>query len=74
MEEYMEFELSGIFWVNVATKNIVLGSLGTLFMDMRVNKLRTYKFKKIGPWNKICYVTILYNVQSDLSIVHNCGS
>ena len=43
-------------------------------LRMRVNKLRTYKFKKIGPWNKICYVTILYNIQSDLFIVHNCGS
>ena len=25
MEEYIEFELSGIFWVKVVTKNIVLG-------------------------------------------------
>ena len=25
MEEYIESELSGIFWVKVVTKNIVLG-------------------------------------------------
>ena len=28
-EEYIGFELSGIFWVKVVAKNIVLGSLGT---------------------------------------------
>ena len=38
MEEYMESELSGIFWVKLVRKNIVLGSLGTHFMHMRVNK------------------------------------
>ena len=38
MEEYMESELSGIFQVKLVTKNIVLGSPGTQFMHMRVNK------------------------------------
>ena len=37
MEEYMEPELSGIFWVKMVAKNIVLGSPGTHFMCMRVN-------------------------------------
>ena len=32
----MELELSCIFWVNVVTKNIVLGLLDTFFMYMRV--------------------------------------
>ena len=37
MEEYMKSELSGIFWVKLVAKNIVLGSSGTHFMHMRVN-------------------------------------
>ena len=36
MEEYVESELSGIFRVNLVTKNIVRGSPGTQFMYMRV--------------------------------------
>ena len=36
MEEYMESEHSGIFWVKLVAKNIVLGSPGTHFMHMRV--------------------------------------
>ena len=36
LEEYMEPELSGIFWVNMVTKIIVLGSPGTNFMHMKV--------------------------------------
>ena len=36
MEEYMEPELSGIFWIKMVAKNIVLGSPGTHFMHMRV--------------------------------------
>ena len=35
----MESELSGIFRVKLATKNIVRGSPGTQFMHMRVNDL-----------------------------------
>ena len=34
----MESELSGIFRVKLATKNIERGSLGTQFMHMRVNQ------------------------------------
>ena len=30
-EEYMESELSDVFQVNVVTKNIVFGSLGTQY-------------------------------------------
>ena len=36
MEEYMEPELSGIFWVKIIAKNVVLGSSGTHVMNMRV--------------------------------------
>ena len=36
MEEYMEFQLSGIFWVKAINKKIVLVSLGTHFMHIRV--------------------------------------
>ena len=35
MEEYMEPEISGFFWVKTVAKNIVLGSPGTHFMRMR---------------------------------------
>ena len=34
MEEFMESELSGIFQVELVTKNVVLGSSGTHFMHM----------------------------------------
>ena len=34
----MESEFSGIFQVKQVAKNMVLGSLGTYFMHMRVNK------------------------------------
>ena len=37
MEECMESELSGIFRIKLATKNIVRGSPATHFMHMRVN-------------------------------------
>ena len=36
MEEYMESEFSGIFWVKLIAKDIVLGSSGTHFMHRRV--------------------------------------
>ena len=39
MEEYMEFELFGIFRVKLVATNTVLGSPGTDFMHMRVNTL-----------------------------------
>ena len=36
MKEYIEPELSGIFWVKMVAKNIVLGSLVTHFMHTKV--------------------------------------
>ena len=36
MEEFMESEHYGIFRVELVTKNVVIGSLGTHFMHMRV--------------------------------------
>ena len=42
MEEYMEPELSGNFWVKMVTKNIVLGSPGTHFMHMTVKPTLQY--------------------------------
>ena len=36
MEKFMESEDSGIFRVELATKNVVLGSSGTDYMHMRV--------------------------------------
>ena len=46
----MEPELSGIFWVKMVAKNIVLGSPGTHFMHMRVKE--TKKSKNEITWNK----------------------
>ena len=40
-EDFMESEHSGIFWVELVTKNVVLGFLGTHLMHMRV-KIKTY--------------------------------
>ena len=45
----MEFEQSAIFLVKLVTKNIVIGSLGTHFMHMRVNQLSLFR----------CYVLTL---------------
>ena len=50
LEEYVESELSGIFWVKVVTKNIVLGSLGTHFMHMRVKGYHRYNYTKKKTW------------------------
>ena len=49
LEEYVESELSGIFWIKVVTKKIVLGSLGTHFMHMRVKgyQEKPYQEKKL---------------------------
>ena len=37
MEEFMEFEHSGIFRVELVTKSVVLGSSGTYSVHMGVN-------------------------------------
>ena len=39
MAEYMKSELSGIFQGKLVMKSMLLGSPGTHFMHMRVNKL-----------------------------------
>ena len=44
IEEYMEFELSGIFPVKLVTKNIMSGSPGTQFMHMRVKDVIDTRF------------------------------
>ena len=44
MEEYMESELSGIFWVKLVTKNIVRGFPRTQFVHMSV-KAKESKFE-----------------------------
>ena len=49
MEEYMELELSGIFWVKMVAKNMVLGSPKTHFMRFRV-KASGNVFQKILFW------------------------
>ena len=47
-EDFMESEHSGIFWVELVTKNVVLGFLGTHLMHMRV-KIKTLKNDKWIP-------------------------
>ena len=39
MLSFMESEHSGIFRVELVTKNVVLGSSGTHFMQMRVKQM-----------------------------------
>ena len=39
MEEYMKPERSDIFWAKMVAKNILLGSPGTHFMNMRLNSI-----------------------------------
>ena len=54
LEEYVESELSGIFWIKVVTKKIVLGSLGTHFMHMRVKGYHRYNYtkkKNLNSWD-----------------------
>ena len=46
MEEYMESELSSIFRVKLVTNNIVRGSPGTQFMDMRVKAISRIELTK----------------------------
>ena len=46
MEEYIKPELSGIFWVKIVIKNIVLESLGTHLMHMRVKNSSNSKQPK----------------------------
>ena len=49
MEEFMEFEHSGIFRVELVTKNVVLGFLWTHFMHMRVrDRIKTFDQNKIA--------------------------
>ena len=36
IEEFMESKYSGIFRVELVTKNMVLGSLGPIYLHMRV--------------------------------------
>ena len=45
MEEYIEPKLSGIFWVKIVAKNIVLGSTRTHFKHMRFNGKEIFEFK-----------------------------
>ena len=49
IEQYMEPELSDIFWVKMVAKNIKLGSLGTNFTHMRVKIMSWTLYKKNPP-------------------------
>ena len=59
----MESEHSGIFRVELVTKNVVLGSSGTHFMHMRVNYvLLTERIeKKVVENHKILDVSVIQN-------------
>ena len=59
MEEYMEPELSGIFWVKMVAKNIVLGFPGTHFMHRRV-KEKTVEGKKQKILLLIIFVILFF--------------
>ena len=46
MEEYMEAEFSGIFWVKIVSKNVILVSPGTHFMLSGLIKF----LNKVADW------------------------
>ena len=48
MEEFMESKHSGIFQIELVTKNVVLGFSGTHFMHMSVKGIS----KILGYWEK----------------------
>ena len=50
MEEFMKSKHSGIFRVELVTKNVVPGSSGTHFMHMRVNE-RLCKIQRAMKFN-----------------------
>ena len=64
MEEYMEYELSGIFRVKLVTKNIVRGSPGTQFMH---RGLITYASG--SNWDICALVYDFYNLWFNLAIL-----
>ena len=67
MEDYMESELSGIFWVKLVTKNIVLGFSGTHFMHMKVKDTQVdqYVAKKF-PSLKVTNYNLRCNSETSL--------
>ena len=75
MEEYMEPELSGIFWVKIVAKKTVLRSPGTHFMYMMVNKgSKTLKVLK----HLLCFffmvsTDIIKFEKNELKILPSCS-
>ena len=61
IEEYKEPKLSGFFWVKMVVKNIVLRSLGTHFMHMRVKQTRSsIETNVIGVKNIYIYLFLSF--------------
>ena len=56
MEEYIEPERSGNFWVKMVTKNTVLGSPGTHFMHKRVNTRQLVVFSSVLNFGDMVFV------------------
>ena len=67
IEEYMESEFSGIFWVKLVTKNIVLGFSGTHFMHMRVKDTQVdQQVAKKCPSLKVTNYSLRCNSETSL--------
>ena len=58
IEEYMEPKLSGFFWVKMVVKNIVLRSLGTHFMHVRVKQTRSSIETNVIGVKKYIYISL----------------
>ena len=73
MEEYMQAELSGIFWVKMVAKNIMLGSQGTHFMHMRVNIYKHHHTETIFVFTIVASMSRLRSIYvvSMLSFIYN---
>ena len=66
MEKYAKSELSGIFWVKVVDKHIVLGSLGTHFMHIRVN---AFSYLGLDFKSQKCVFEVWWRRKPSFSIV-----
>ena len=65
----MESELSGVFWVKLVAKNIVLGSPGTHFMHMRVKVIFFCDITDNVRWCKQWFGTESYAVATMGSVM-----
>ena len=70
MEEFMESEHSGIFRVELVTKDVMPGSSGTHFMHMRVKLIMKNDVQKIRKYFRYIYVIFIIRYWKLCSKIH----